>query len=147
MIENTINKIDGYIRQLMNNPIAKVIGAETGILVQVFNELKSAVVIIVILVVLDAILGLFAAYKYGCIRSCKMRESIHKLMFYLFVVLLGTFIQVIWGVPYVKEAFVGLIITTEILSILENTESCFPSILPTSILARLGVIQHKKKKK
>lgn len=151
MIDKMAVKIDSYVKNLLNNPVVKVIGAETGIIIQIFNELKLAVITVIVLVMFDLFFGLLAAYKYGCISSWKMRESVHKLLFYIIVISIGAAIQVIWGIPWLKEAFVGLIVTTELLSIIENIEISFPKFLTIRVLDRHEVaivktkIKHKSK--
>lgn len=143
MLDNSLD----YLKNLFNNPIVKVVGAEATILARSFSDAKMAVLTILSLVIIDTVLGMIVAAKFGNLSSWGFRKSMYKLLFYLIVVLLGSISYVAWGIPWIKEAFVGLIISTELISILENTEICAPGIVPKIIINRLKLSVHRKKSK
>jgi phage-related holin len=146
-MKEIFNGLTDYTKNLFSNPLLKIAGAEASIIATSFNDAKLAIITILALVIIDTALGMMVAHNFGNISSWKFKKSIYKLLFYLVVVLLGSFSFVTWGVPWIKEAFVGLIISTEIISILENLEMKFPGLIPKAILTRLKLSIHKKRAK
>lgn len=140
-------RIESYFKHLLQNPLIKIVGAETGIVLNVLTEMRAATITIVCLVLIDLFFGLLAAHRFRCITSWKFRDTVAKLGFYLGLVLISTILQVSFGVPWIKEAFIGLIVSTEILSILENVETNYPGFIPSKIMSKLGVTFSKKKYK
>jgi phage-related holin len=144
-MESLLSKIESYLKNLFNHPVAKIIGAETGVVLQIFTEIRLALLTVLLLVLLDLALGLMAAYRFRCVTSWKLRDTVAKLAFYFSLILISAIVQVAFNVPWIEEAFIGLIVSTELLSILENTEINFPGFIPASIVSKLGVTFHKRK--
>jgi len=144
-MKDIIEKAADYFKNLFNNPLIKIVGAEATVLAQSFADAKLAVLTVISLVTIDTILGLILASRYGSLSSWGFRKSLYKLSFYLIIIFIGSMSYVLWGVPWIKEAFVGLIISTEIISIMENTEMCFPGSIPKVLISRLKLSIHKKR--
>lgn len=125
----------------------KVAGAEATILVSSFQDAKTAVLTVITLVLIDTVLGMLIAAKFSNLSSWKFRKALYKLLFYLVLIFLGSFSYIVWGIPWIKEAFVGLIMSTEIISIMENLEINFPGMIPKVIIQRLKLSVHRKKSK
>ena len=142
-----LDKLQSQLKNLAQYPLVKVLGAETGIIIQIFNETQMALATVMCLVFVDLMFGFLAAYRFRCVTSWKFKDSINKLAFYAVLIVGSSAIQVLWNVPWVKEAFIGLIVSTEILSILENVEINFPGFLPSKIMAKLGVTFTKRRAK
>jgi len=89
-----------------------------------FDTLQTAALqAILMLVVLDMITGIFAAYKTGeSIRSRKFFASAVKLSLYLIMISAAHFVEV--AVPelsgFTDEAMIAFVALTEIISVIEN---------------------------
>ena len=140
-------KTTHYVKNLIDTPLIKVLGAETAILSKTLDEMRTAMFVVVILTIIDFCSGFIASYKVNKISSWELRQSMIKLLVYLLLIFLGSFVNVACGIPWIESAFLGLIVTTELISILENIELISPNILPRKILNRFGITLSRKKKK
>lgn len=136
-----------YTQNLWQQPALKILGAETAILAQTFHQLQMTFFLLLVLTISDLFTALLAAIRLNRVSSWGLRQTVLKLSMYSLMLFLGEFIKVSAGIDWTNDAFLGLIVTTEIISILENIELFAPGILPRKLLERFGITLKKHKKR
>jgi toxin secretion/phage lysis holin len=110
----------------------------------------SFLVYLVILIVLDTILGIWKAFKYGIISSSKFGGLVIKSVLYAF------FLVVVHNLTnfsnnevtksifiWVEELCYAALLVREAISIIENIGAIKPDLLPSWILKRLKTFDEK----
>lgn len=144
---NVCDQIKYYCKNLFELPIIKVIGTQTFIILNVFDQIKGSIYSITFLVILDFITGIYVSGKYKKISSMSIKRTLVKWSVYIILIFLIALMEKLLYMQGLGVAITGLIITTEILSILENLELMFPGILPKKIVERLGIHFKRKNKR
>lgn len=139
-------RLINYSSGLISSPILKVVGIETAILTQTAKEIESAVFLVFILTLTDLITALIASIRLNKLSSWGLRQTVLKLSIYLLLIFLGGMTNVVTHTEWINSAFMGLIVTTEMLSVLENIELIKPGLLPRNLLNRFGITLKKRKK-
>jgi phage-related holin len=138
-------RIYHYLRNLIEQPLLKMFGSETIVLFQIYKRIETALILITILSAIDFITGLIHSWKKSKFGSHGLKQTTIKLIVYYLLIYLGSAANTVAGIEWTEGAFLGLIVTTELVSILENIELSFPGIIPRRILNRFGVMIRKKK--
>ena len=127
-------------------PAIKIIGIETAVLTQAVTDMRFDLLLLLVLTGADFITAVVAAMKSEKFCSLGMRQTVLKLSIYILLVFLGHLTHLIAKIDWAQSAFMGLIVSTEIVSILENIELINPGMLPRKILGRFGITLKKAKR-
>lgn len=109
--------------------------------VAVLAPIKAVLVTVGILIVADALTGMYAAHKRGeKISSAAMRRTLSKMLVYQGVVILGYLLEAnlmdhLMPVAKIVASAIGMV---EFKSILENSNSIVGTNVLKSIISKLG---------
>lgn len=110
-------------------------------IVAVFAPIKTALLVIMLLVVADCITGMLAARKRGeKITSAKLRNTLSKFLIYNTAMLLGflTEIYLLESSIPISKVVGGIVGATEIKSLVENLNTISGSDLFKVLIEKLG---------
>lgn len=146
-IDELKERASHYSLNLFSTPALKVIGMQTAILAQAASAMKAEMLLLFVLTTVDLITAMIAAARLNRVCSWGMRQSVLKLSIYIVLVYLGHLTRIAVGIDWIGGAFIGLIVSTEFISILENIELIRPGILPKKMLSHFGITLKKAKRK
>ena len=124
MKESDISYLGRLMLSILDNAALKLIGAGILITLRFFfdNANKSAMIAVFVLIIMDGVTGLLAAYRTEVpIRSHKLRRTAIKIAVYFMLISAGYQSEHAIPVGFIDETIIATLAFTELLSILENT--------------------------